>query len=228
MSHRHLSAVADIEETAHAFAFSDSGNVDYFEREVDRRLAFDNTAKRFYLFGEHHWRVDTLQHVQEMALEAMRARQHEATHIVDKDARKAALAWSLRSEDRRRIIDLLALAQSRPTIAVDGSEWDRAPMLWGVQNGVIDLERAALRPGCTMDRITKVSPIVFVPDARCPRFERFLREIFRSAPEVVPWLQRVLGYAMTGLTSEQAFWIWWGSGMGSRHCCRFSCNPSSG
>ena len=115
-------------------------------------------------------------------------------------------------EHRRRIADLLALAQSRPTIAVDGSSWDAAPLLFGVQNGVLDLERGVLRPGCTIDRITKVSPVVYDAAARAPRFERFLAEIFRSAPEILPWLQRVLGYCLTGLTSEQQFWIWWGIG----------------
>jgi len=199
-------------ETVRDFALTDSGNVDFFERKVDRRLSYDHTVKGWYEFNGHHWRVDSVQHVQELAVEAMRARQHEAAQLADKDTRKAALQWALKSEDRRRIADLLALAQSRPTIAVDGSEWDAAPMLFGVQNGVLDLDRGVLRSGCTMDRITKVSPVVYEPERRAPRFERFLAEIFRSAPEIIPWFQRVLGYCLTGCTSEQAFWIWWGSG----------------
>lgn len=207
-----VTAFPDRVETVRDFPLTDSGNVDFFEREVDRRLAYDHTAKRWYEFNGHHWRVDTVQHVQELAVLAVRARQHEAALLVDKDGRKAALQWALKSEDRRRITDLLALAQSRPTIAVDGSAWDAAPMLFGVQNGVLDLERGVLRSGCTMDRITKISPVVYDPNARAQRFEQFTAEIFRSAPEIIPWLQRVLGYCLTGLTSEQQFWIWWGSG----------------
>jgi hypothetical protein len=102
-----------------------SGIVDFFEREVDRRVAHDHTSKRWYEFDGQHWRVDTVQHVQELAVQAMRARQHEAAQLVDKEARKAALQWALKSEDRRRIADLLALAQSRETIAVDSSVWDQ-------------------------------------------------------------------------------------------------------
>lgn len=207
-----VTAFPDRVETVRDLALTDSGNVDFFEREVDRRLAFDNTAKRWYEFDGHHWRIDSLQHVQELAVQAMRARQFEAAQLVDKDARKAALHWALKSEDRRRIADLLALAQSRPTIAVDASVWDPHPLLLGVTPGVIDLERVLWRPGCTMDRITRVSPVVYDANARAPRFEKFIVEIFRSAPEIVPWLQRVLGYCLTGCTVEQAFWIWWGSG----------------
>lgn len=206
-----LRAVAAI-ETVEDFPTTDKGNADYFVREVDRRVKHDHTAKRWYLFAGHHWHADTVQEVHELAVAAIRARQHDATQIADKDSRKHALAWALKSEDRRRILDLLAMAQSDPAIRVDGSEWDATPTLFGVQNGAIDLERGTLRAGCTMDMITKVSPIVFDPSARCLRFERFLSEIFRSSPEIVPWLQRVLGYTLTGLTDEQAFWIWWGSG----------------
>ena len=85
-------------------------------------------------------------------------------------------------------------------------------MVFGVTNGILDLELGALRPGCTLDRVTKISPVRYDPAARAPRFARFLMEIFQSTPDIVPWLQRVLGYCLTGLTSEQQFWIWWGAG----------------
>lgn len=207
-----LPADGDRVETVLDFPLTDSGNADFFEREVDRRLAYDHTAKRYFHFGPHHWRADTVQRVQELAVEAMRARQREAASVPEKDARKAALQWAIKSEGRRQITDMLTLAQSRSTIATDGSDWDAAPMLFGVAGGVLDLERGVCRPGCTSDRITKVSPVAYDPAARCPRFERFLLQIFRSTPEVVPWLQRVLGYCLTGLTSEQQFWIWYGTG----------------
>ena len=103
------------------FALTDSGNADFFVREVDHTVLFDHTVKRWFRFEGPHWRVDITNQVQEIAVAAMRARQHEAMQIADKDTRKAAIAYALKSEDRRRIMDMLALASSRPTIAVDGS-----------------------------------------------------------------------------------------------------------
>jgi len=195
------------------FHLTDSGNADYFERETDGTVAFDHTAKCWYEFDGHHWRRDTLQRVHERCVEAMRARQHEALMLADPDARKAALRFALQSEERRRVMDCLALAQSRRSIAVDASTWDRDPMLFAVQNGVIDLARGALRPGMRQDRITTVSPVVYDPEARAPRFEQFLGELFRAdSSSIAEYLKRVLGYCLTGLTSEQAFWVWWGSG----------------
>jgi putative DNA primase/helicase len=199
-------------ETVPEFPLSDAGNSEYFEREADHRLAYDHDDKWWYEFEGHHWRRDTVQHVIELAIEAMRQRGRDADAIPDPDRRKALLRHALKSEERRRILDLLALAQAAPTIRVDASAWDARPLLWGTRNGVVDLETDRFRPGLTSDRITKVSPVAYNADAHCPRFERMIAGIFADAPDVVPYLQRAFGYCLTGLTSEQVFWILWGLG----------------
>ena len=57
-----------------------------------------------------------------------------------------------------------------PTIAVDGSEWDPDPLLFGVRERCASTSNAGtLRPGCTMDRITRVSPVIY--DAAAPRLD---------------------------------------------------------
>jgi putative DNA primase/helicase len=106
----------------------------------------------------------------------------------------------------------MSLATNVEIIATDGRGWDRNPMLLGVQNGVLDLETGQVRGGRPDDLITKAAPVAYDPEAECPRFEQFMKEIFAEHPELVPYMQRCLGYMLTGLTSEQIFWILWGSG----------------
>lgn len=95
-------------------------------------------------------------------------------------------------------------------LAMDGTAWDTRPLLLGVGNGVLDLEAGRLRDGAPEDYITKATPVVYDPGATCPRFERFMHEIFADHPDLGSYLQRCLGYALTGLTGEQVFWIFWG------------------
>jgi putative DNA primase/helicase len=64
----------------------------------------------------------------------------------------------------------------------------------------------------TWDYVTKVAPVRYDPAAQCPRFKQFLREVFADAVEIVDYLQRCFGYCLTGLTSEQVFWILFGFG----------------
>jgi putative DNA primase/helicase len=69
-----------------------------------------------------------------------------------------------------------------------------------------------LRAHAAADLITKLAPVVHDPAAQCPRFKRFLGEIFRGDQDVVDFLQRWYGYAATGITREQALLIKFGPG----------------
>ncbi|MFO7788567.1 MAG: phage/plasmid primase, P4 family, partial [Halospina sp.] len=56
------------------------------------------------------------------------------------------------------------------------------------------------------------SPVEYLSDAECPRWERFLREICCGDDELVEFLRLSLGYSLTGLTTEQCFWVLYGRG----------------
>ena len=145
-------------------------------------------------------------------MEALRTRKLSALKIKELAKQNAALQKIMRSESRNGRDNMVKLAARIEEIAVTGDEWDNDPMLFGVQNGVIDLRTGELRAGRPDDNITAVSPVVYDPNAECPEWEKFMQDIFASNPELASYLQRVIGYALTGITSEQAFWILYGEG----------------
>jgi hypothetical protein len=69
-----------------------------------------------------------------------------------------------------------------------------------------------LRGGAPEDRITKSLDIAFDPDAECSRWEQFLSEIFEKNTELINFIQRSVGYSLTGATDEQCFWLLYGRG----------------
>ena len=82
----------------------------------------------------------------ELAIEAMRQGHRDADLVPDSEFRKQAMKWTLKSLDQRRLKDLLENAQSKPTIRVDGSNWDATLLLLGVENGVLELDSGTFRP----------------------------------------------------------------------------------
>ncbi len=207
-----LAAIIIAAEQEDDFPRTDSGNAEFFAHHTDGRVIYDHGRREFFIFDGHHWRPDRDGQVARLALEAIRARQRIAFGLTDADQRKAALSWALKSEARTSRDNLVKLAASHRTIADSGDSWDTDPMLFGVRNGVIDLVTGQLRQGRAADRITKLAPVDYDPHARCPRFEQFIAEIFADQADLPTYTQRVVGYAMTGITTEQCFWIWWGSG----------------
>jgi putative DNA primase/helicase len=62
------------------------------------------------------------------------------------------------------------------------------------------------------DLITKLAPVNYDPDAKCPTFEKFLERIMDGDQQLIGYLQRCLGYAMTGDVSEKALFVLVGDG----------------
>ena len=198
--------------TATPFKRTDAGNAELFAARHAADLRFDHAAQIWRIWNGHYWAADRDGTVRRLAKAAARARLDAATTITQDTERKDEVKWALQSESRRGLDALLSIAQSEKPIAVSGDEWNQHPMLLAVQNGVLDLERGVLRGGRPEDGITRAAPVTYDPDARCPRWDRFMREVFATHPEIADYLQRVLGYTLTGDTAEQALWIFHGIG----------------
>jgi putative DNA primase/helicase len=194
------------------FKRTDAGNAELFASMHADDVRFDHAAQAFRVWTGHHFAADRDGAVHRLAKDAMRTRLQAAGAMIHDEDRKQEAKWAVRSESRSGLEALLAIARSERPIAVTGDDWDKHPMLLAVQNGVVDLTSGRLRDGCPDDGITRVAPVAYDIDARCPRWERFMREIFATHSEIADYLQRVMGYALTGLTTEQALWVLFGVG----------------
>jgi putative DNA primase/helicase len=120
-------------------------------------------------------------------------------------------AGSLRQ--RNRINNTLNRAQAQPGVALTGDEWDSHPWRLGVANGVVDLRTGDFQPGKPSHYIRKASPTEWHGlNAMAPRWERFLLEIFDGDRDLIAFLQRLLGYGLTGLSVEHVLPVMWGDG----------------
>ncbi|MEU9560334.1 phage/plasmid primase, P4 family [Streptomyces fumanus] len=111
-----------------------------------------------------------------------------------------------------RINDLMTELRSVPTVYVEASDFDNRPDLLSFRNGTVNLRTGELRPHSKADMLTYCLDIDYDPAASCPRWEQFLTEVFPNDPDLVPYMQRLIGYGITGYTDEQAFAVLWGKG----------------
>src|SRR5262249_4964648 len=103
-------------------------------------------------------------------------------------------------------------AQHQPEVVIAHRELDKDPWLLNVENGTLDLRTGTLQDHKREDFITKMVPISYNPEAQCPKWEAFLLDIMGDNEGMVAFLQRVIGYTLTGRTTEQCFFILYGSG----------------
>ncbi|MFF4952266.1 phage/plasmid primase, P4 family [Streptomyces chattanoogensis] len=111
-----------------------------------------------------------------------------------------------------RINDLMTELRSVPTVYIKASDFDNRPDLLNFRNGTVDLRTGQLRPHDKADMMTYCLEVDYDPDAKCGRWEAFLEEIMPGMPEMPAYLQRLIGYGITGNTAEQCFAVLWGKG----------------
>jgi len=111
-----------------------------------------------------------------------------------------------------RIDALMTELRSVPSVHVNADSFDAHPELLSFRNGTVDLRSGMLRPHDKRDMMTVSLPLDYQADAKCPRWESFLTEIFPGKPALVDYVRRLTGYGITGNTSEQCFAVLHGSG----------------
>lgn len=131
-------------------------------------------------------------------------------------ARDKALARIRYSSSRINLAPIeraLKSAASDPRIVLEAGDLDRDKFKLGVTNGVLDLRTGALIPPDPNEYMTKQTNIAYFPEASCPRWLQFLQEVFQNDEDLIEYIQRFVGYCLTGDIREQ--YIWFGYGMGS-------------
>ena len=137
------------------------------------------------------------------------------THLMRHICREAAikadshrLAAKLASSSTVGGVDRLARSDRQHASTSD--EWDRDPWLANAPGGVIDLRTGQVRVHDRADRMTKIATAT--PNGTCPRWLAFLADITENDRDLMVYLQRVIGYCLTGVTSEHALFFLYGTG----------------
>lgn len=167
--------------------------------------------------GWHHWTAQRWAPDEDgEAMRRMKATVRdlytEAAALADEDERKRAAAHAAKSDSEPRLRGAVTLAQSERDVIAPLEALDNRPNLLAVANGTVDLATGELRQARRDDLLTRGTAIAYDPDAQCPRFERFLTEVFAGDLELVEFIQRFAGYCLTGSTREQVLAVLHGGG----------------
>lgn len=106
---------------------------------------------------------------------------------------------------------IITLAQSDSRMVTPIAAWDADPMALNTPAGVFDLNTGASRQRTAQElhtRITRVGPA----SMSTPAWDKFLLDMFCGDRDLIAFMQRLLGYLLTGLTKEQKLFFWYGLG----------------
>lgn len=79
-------------------------------------------------------------------------------------------------------------------------------------NGVVNLRSGRLLKSEPTMLVSRQAGAAFEASAQCPRWLTFLGDIFGDDAEMLGFIQRACGYALTGLVDEEVLFFMWGTG----------------
>ena len=134
------------------------------------------------------------------------------TDTVLKKEEKKYKQWqaaTMSTTNRKKSLELL---KSEQEMAKHIEEFDTNIYSLNTMGGVLDCRSGNLTPHRHDNYTLKHSPIEYDSNAECPRWLQFLNEVFDNDKELIKYIQRAVGYSLTGDMSEQIFFILNGSG----------------
>jgi putative DNA primase/helicase len=117
-----------------------------------------------------------------------------------------------RMNSKQTIASVEALARGAPGIIMPADAWDADPMALNTPAGIIDLRTGDLGRSDPLAYATKMTAVAPSDTTDCPLWRRFLDEVTDHDRELQGFLQRVIGYSLTGQTSEHAMFFLYGTG----------------
>jgi putative DNA primase/helicase len=180
--------------------FSDDSLALQFTGAHQDKLRYVHDWGRWLKWDAKRWQFDKTTHVFDMVRECCREQARRCN-----DPRVKA---QLTSAKTIGAVHRLAQADQRTAAVID--QWDADPWLLNTPDGVYDLRTGERRNARPEDHTTKITAVA--PGGDCPRFHVFLDEITAGDVELQQFIQRMLGYCLTGVTRDHAMFFNYGTG----------------
>jgi len=171
---------------------------------------FNATSNSWWTYNGKVWHEDVSgMVVQSLAKKLYDALLKYATTIQDDSTRQKYISDLLRYSSlgkREQIIK-----DARDKFYITNKDLDRNGNLFNCQNGTYDLENGTFTPHNSDDLLSKISNVVYDPNAKSEEWKKFIGAIMKYDDEKILYLQKILGYSISENTEQECCFIMYGA-----------------
>ena len=194
------------------YFLTDLGNAERLAARHGKELRYCGAWGKWLSWDGRRWRYDDTGAACRLAAETVRDIRAQALQCRNPKRRKTLMQFAQQSESELRLRAMLKLGQSQQAFVAGPDDFDRDSWLLNAENGTVDLrsgELLAHEPGRMM---TKLAVAPYDPSATCPTWEAFIGRVFDRRPSLIDYVQKAVGYSLTGECGEQCLFLLHGHG----------------
>lgn len=204
------------EEKMRAYTFDDMGNADRFVDLFGDNVRYCYTEKKWYYYNSMKWCVDNIGVVLRMADKSVEAMKAEARLYLQADEENGGdmskafekhMKVSRSNKSKKAMLN-----EVEHHIPVLPAQMDKYRMALNTPSGIINLKNGEVRAHNPEYYFTKITSVDCSQTAECPRWLAFLDDIFAGDKELIRYIQKAVGYSLTGSTAEQCAFFLYGTG----------------
>ncbi|BDH62137.1 hypothetical protein MTP04_22670 [Lysinibacillus sp. PLM2] len=183
------------------FRLTELGNAERIAYEYGHVIKYVSDMG-WLIWDGKRWKIDNKKEIERITAKVLRSLYKSEDEMEQKWARMC----------ERRNIRMNSIKDLMPLVPGEREEFDRHKYLFNVENGIIDLKTGMLQQHDRELGITKITNVEFDEKAQCPTWEKFLDQIFKGDKDLIDYMQRLVGYSLTGDISEQSMYFLVGGG----------------
>ncbi len=192
--------------------FTDVTNVQYFLKAYSQDIRYCITWNKFLWWTGTNCKLDSRDSVGERVIKFVHLMYRGQRYISDRNMQIAFERHLVKSESYRRILAMIGLLKMSGEIKIEEFELDKDNYLFNVNKLTLNLRTGKTNTPDPKHLITKKSKFIYDKNAECPNWNLFLKQIFNKDEQLIRFIQKAMGYAMSGDISEQCIFILWGCG----------------
>lgn len=193
-----------------SYHFSDRGSSELFADMFRHEARYNTTAKEWYFYTGKVWKIDSGgMAVHGMAKELFDALMIYAVSIEDEQQQRLFREYYSKFGSKNKRDTLIKDAAD--CCYISSEELDCNPNLFNCQNGTFELDKLKFRPHRSEDYITKISNVIYDEKAVSEDWTKFIGEVIPHDKEKIRYLQKALGYSLSGSCSLETCFILYGA-----------------
>jgi putative DNA primase/helicase len=216
-----LITIKEADAAPSKFPHTELGNAEWFAHEYNEKVLYSNQYG-WLVWNKKKWEIDETSKVEVLSTKLLKklliykketGTEEEIAAI--KLENKESYKWGMASQSRRVITNTISL--SKALLPVKMEQLDSNKYLMNCQNGILDLKTGTLLPHASHHMMTKIADIGYEREAKCPTWDIFLSTVFvdekgNTDHDLIKYVQKLIGYSMTGDVSEQSMYFLYGGG----------------
>ena len=192
------------------YPWNDIGAGHIFADFYQDRLRYVSERKMWFYYEAGIWNKDTGNlRAMKYCMELANLMYSFALEIRDEDKRKSYMKYAAKWQNHSKRVDILKDAQVHHPIHY--GDFDADIYAFNCKNGTLHINTGEFTEHRSTDLLTKISPVVYDPTAYSERFCTYIDEIMSGDTERAKFLQKILGYGLTGDTRHECMTILYGA-----------------